>query len=1138
MAWALWLRCCALAMLLFAVAGCHHAESLPTGAQATPHPVVIDDAFEEMSLGKRLELAYDPTGELTVDDVLAGKLSFTRSTKDVPSFGFRKGAEWARVMIDDRRAASREPLRLVFEQPEVARLEVYDVDGSKVTRRRIAGQLVPVGEWDVRVSRMPAFTVPPGTATVLIRTSGDSPHQLPIRILTRDQHEDAVRTDVLMQSLFFGSLVSITAYNALLALATRSRTYAYYVGYLLSWCLFSVGFGGLLVFAQVPRWLNVSNVIEWSLLGPYMAIGFFSTRFARSLLGLPSNSIWSRGLAWYSAAGPITVLGASLISFRSAFRAEVALLIPWTVLLLGSGVSAARRADRLSVVARTFLLAWSFFLAGSLVNGLRVSGMVPTNALTINVNQVGSAVEFLLLSLALATRIKALQTEAIANAERAAAHALAAEKATAMALAEQRRANDEQARTNAELARMDKLKDTFLANTSHELRTPLHGILGLTESVLAANSGLDPTARERLGMVLASGRRLSSLVNDILDFSKLRHQSIALREKHLDLREAANLALSVVTSSADVKGLALRSKVVAETFVRADENRLQQILVNLLGNAVKFTAQGEVVVRAEPRDGRVFVSVQDTGIGIPKESRERIFESFEQADGSTSREYGGTGLGLAVTKQLVELHGGQVVVDSEPGVGSTFTFDVPLGDRSGASAPSNEATRDRGSMLLRSAAALPGTELTAAVALAEAAPLSTPIDAGTRGHVLVADDDPVNVEVLRAQLEPAGYTVSTARDGAEAVAALERLGQVDSVLLDVMMPKMTGVEAAARIREANPHGTLPILMLTAKSRPEDVIVGMRAGASDYIGKPFHREELLQRVDAHVQALKTSRAFRRFVPENFLGLLGVERFDALTAGIGQRHEVTVLFADVRGFTTRSEQLGPEGIFRFINACLERFEPIVRRHGGFVDKFIGDAIMAIFPGDPREAAHAAADLHRAVADFNAAGPHGQMPLAIGVGVHCGPVILGTIGGADRMEVTAIGDAVNVAARLESLTRPLGVGALVSESVVADAKASARRVGAVRVKGRTEPVELFELVACAASEAEREQKIGTAEPFQRGLRAFAQEDIARAGEHFAACVASAPLDRVAALYLERCAQYQVSGVPERFDGCLENV
>ena len=408
-----------------------------------------------------------------------------------------------------------------------------------------------------------------------------------------------------------------------------------------------------------------------------------------------------------------------------------------------------------------------------------------------------------------------------------------------------------------------------------------------------------------------------------------------------------------------------------------------------------------------------------------------------------------------------------------------------------------------------------------------------------RGHLLVVDDDAVNREVLRAQLEPAGYRITTARDGREAVQALKDSTDFDGVLLDVMMPKMTGPEAARIMRVDHPHGTLPIVMVTAKSRPEDAAIGLEAGASDYVGKPFHREELLQRLDGQIRAVRTARAFRRFVPEDFLALLGVSDFAELKAGVGIEKHLTMLFTDIRNFTTLSERLGPEATFRFVNGCFSRFEPVIRAHGGFIDKFIGDAVMAIFPGDAENAVRAAADLQKEVANYNAAKAGAKAPLAIGIGLHRGPVMIGTVGDADRMEVTAIGDTVNVSARLESLTKALGVVALVSEETLEQAPRelgrALRRVGAVRVKGRDAAIDLFEILDCVASADERDQKEATRDRFQTGLIAYMQGDLTRAQVHFEAICEAAPLDSVSKVYLARVHAYQAAGLPEHFDGDL---
>ena len=239
---------------------------------------------------------------------------------------------------------------------------------------------------------------------------------------------------------------------------------------------------------------------------------------------------------------------------------------------------------------------------------------------------------------------------------------------------------------SARLRKIDQLKDEFLANTSHELRTPLYGITGLAESLVDGVTGDLPTAtKANLAMIVASGRRLAALVNDILDFSKLRHRNLELDRRPVDLRSLTGVVLTLLRPLVGSKDLELRNTVPADLpAADADENRLQQILLNLVGNAVKFTDSGTVEISAVVgRDDRVaaeclMVSVSDTGIGIPEEETARVFEAFEQADASTERRFGGTGLGLAVARQLVELHGGRIWLESTPREGSTFFFSLPL----------------------------------------------------------------------------------------------------------------------------------------------------------------------------------------------------------------------------------------------------------------------------------------------------------------------------------------------------------------------------------------------------------------------------------------------------------------------------
>ncbi len=403
---------------------------------------------------------------------------------------------------------------------------------------------------------------------------------------------------------------------------------------------------------------------------------------------------------------------------------------------------------------------------------------------------------------------------------------------------------------NQELQRLDTLKDEFLANTSHELRTPLNGIIGIAESLIDGAAGpMTDAQRHNLSLIVSSGRRLTNLVSDILDFSKLRHHELHLRTKPLDMKSVTDVVLMLSQTIIGNKELLLVNRIEAALpAVEADENRVQQILHNLVGNAVKFTDAGTVSVSAEVMGEYLAVTISDTGIGIPGESLDRIFRLFEQGDGSTAREYGGTGLGLAVTRNLVELHGGQIRAESEPGKGSRFTFTLPVsGDKAE----------------LTSAADILAGETRVAGIPAEPAEIGETEEpdiseipqehlcGGRLCKILAVDDEPVNLQVLRNHLAPEYYSVIPVSDGREAIAALESGQKFDLVLLDIMMPEMSGYEVCRRLREKHPKTDLPVLMLTAKNQVDDLVAGFDSGASDYLTKPFSKKELLARVNTHI-----------------------------------------------------------------------------------------------------------------------------------------------------------------------------------------------------------------------------------------------------------------------------------------------
>ncbi|TAL36796.1 MAG: response regulator [Spirochaetes bacterium] len=414
--------------------------------------------------------------------------------------------------------------------------------------------------------------------------------------------------------------------------------------------------------------------------------------------------------------------------------------------------------------------------------------------------------------------------------------------------------------TNESLRELDRLKDEFLANTSHELRTPLSGMIGIAESLADGVAGsVSPGMRKNLDLVIASGRRLSNLVNDILDFSRLKHHDIRLSLAPVNVHSVAQAVLDVTRYLAGGKDIALVNAVdPGLPPAAADEARLEQVFHNLVGNSLKFTARGRIEVDARllPGKGTLEIRVTDTGEGIAADRLARVFEPFEQADGSATRVHGGTGLGLSIVKRLVELHGGGVDIASQPGEGTRVSFTLPVADASLEKA--------------QNARLVPIQSRWAGDIVAADAEISDPPAPFPPAHekafscrgcrILAVDDDPVNLQVIANQLALHDYSVTTATGGADALELIRRGGDYDLVILDVMMPRVSGFEVAQAVRKNFDLFELPIIMLTARSRIVDIVTGFEAGANDYLTKPFHRDELLARVHTLI-------ALKRAVKDN-------------------------------------------------------------------------------------------------------------------------------------------------------------------------------------------------------------------------------------------------------------------------------
>ena len=409
---------------------------------------------------------------------------------------------------------------------------------------------------------------------------------------------------------------------------------------------------------------------------------------------------------------------------------------------------------------------------------------------------------------------------------------------------------------NVRLNRVDRMKDQFLANTSHELRTPLNGIIGLAESLLEGVAGeVSTEVRSNIGMIAGSGKRLAALVDDLLDLSQIRKGELQIHRRAVRLQDVTRVVVAL--SEPLIRGSEVRliNEVSAEfPALFADENRLQQILHNLIGNAIKFTERGTIRIaarRVDPKRGDrgaakeairtdvrwAEVNVSDTGIGIPAEKLEDMFQPFEQGASRTAV-HEGVGLGLSISRHLLELQGGSISVQSEPGRGSVFTFRLPI-----ASSEAVEA----------------GLAEISTGALTERQPAATESRATQAGEgpvVLIVDDDAINLRVLENHLLPRGYRVRRAQTGREALALARADPKPDIVLLDIMLPDISGYDVCREIRIARPVSDLPIILITARNQTNDMIIGFAAGANDYLTKPIQGAELATRMDFQLRLRNT------------------------------------------------------------------------------------------------------------------------------------------------------------------------------------------------------------------------------------------------------------------------------------------
>jgi len=758
--------------------------------------VEFDEFTQSLPLGKSLQVFEDVDGQASIGDVRlqAASGNFKPHHKATLNAGYSRSVFWLKIDLHYRptNPAAQRTWLLELAYPPLDRLDLYLPDAAgNYQLVRETGDALPFATREIRQNNY-LFNLnfaPEQAQTVYLRLQSQGSIQAPVTLWSSTAYleEQPVRLYVL--GLIYGVLLGMLVYNLFIFLSVRDTSYLYYIFYIASFGLYQLSVNGAAVqyfWPDNPWWANAAT--------PFFigCAGLFGSQFARSFLQTATHSRWLDRLLLALVLFSALVVGLSLMtSYALALRLATALALTFTVVIFAAGIFAWLRGLR---VARYFIIAWSAFLLGGIINTLMVLGYLPNVFLTMYSSQIGSAIEVALLSLALADRINAMREQ------------------QAQTLLD---AGQKLEVLNQQLARSNQLKDEFLATLTHELRTPMNGVIGSLE--LMQTVEMDPELEQYQQTAAGSARDMMRMVNGILTLTELQAGKLTASPSAFSLRGVVEAMRVQFEGNATGKSLDFKVDVAPNVPDRlyGDSARLVQCLECLLDNAIKFTRVGGVALRVtgktvKPNRLALTFAVIDTGIGFTDLGEATLYQRFFQLDGSMTREYGGLGIGLAICRQLIELLGGRLTHRSEPGRGSRFQLDVECDIQASEAPPLSFMTRE-----------LPRVRL--------------PQDC----TVLLVDDNSINQLVMRGMLLKLGFRVRTADTGSAALDILQR-DSFDAVLLDCQLPPLEGVSVCCQIRALPGCTELPLFVIAQGVDRERCPTG---ALIDYLSKPVKFEDL-------------------------------------------------------------------------------------------------------------------------------------------------------------------------------------------------------------------------------------------------------------------------------------------------------
>lgn len=772
----------------------------------------------------------DPEDKLTAEQITSLEMQskFSRYDLETLHFGYSASTYWLRFVIKNRMSTEQEAT-IDLRYPLIDEVDFYvvshngDVQTSKMgDHRNFKDRAYRVKNYLQRVPLLPNEE-----KVVFLRVKSQSSLSLPLFVTTESSFVETLAAIQMGDGAYFGLAAGLLLYNLFLCFLIKERIYLEYCGFV----LFHIGF--VFCLSGYPQVVMPENVFmtERAVYVFGLVSGVCLYQFCRSylhtLVDLPRVD---NGMKVYMVLAILAAVAEMFVPLTLAIKLNALTVLFGTLILFLIGTYRFFQRYR---PARYFIVGQGAVLSSVVFTALSSLNIVPGYFLAPLVMKLASVLELIFFSVGLADRINVMKSQQVVL-----------DKQAQVAQAEnqaRKRYISEINNINQELEKAIKSRSQFLANMSHEIRTPMNGILGMLE--LIDDNSLDSMQKNYIEIARRSGKTLMALINDVLDLSKIESGKLELEQQPIDIRQLLEDLGHLYSHQIEDKRLEFITHVDSSLpkYILGDRTRLWQVLTNLVSNSIKFTPKGKVSVTLKLVDGEnalLRFSVHDTGVGIPVDKQNAIFESFTQADGSTTRQFGGTGLGLTISRKLVQMMQGELEVDSYAGGGSTFFFSIPMLEAQAPRLTEQPETQEE---------SIPDI-----------------VEFNDTAALLV-EDNVVNQKVALGMLRKLGIeTVEVVDNGADAVRLVAKQ-HYDVVFMDVQMPVMDGYEATQRIREhEKKHKAAPVLIvaMTAHSMEGDRELCIEAGMNDYISKPIQKADIKSVLSKYLSKTKSTDARQR------------------------------------------------------------------------------------------------------------------------------------------------------------------------------------------------------------------------------------------------------------------------------------